>query len=336
MFKITFLGLENSISSFITGPLDLFYHTGRIWNVINGNQEEPIFETELVSIDGNPITCHNGISIQPKSSIFDSKEPDLIVISSASFDIDWTLKKYKPVFPYLQEHYKKGTPVASLCIGAFLIAEAGLLEEKKASTHWGFCNLFEEMYPRVKLNRQELISEDSGIFTSGGANSGLDLTLYLIEKFSGHNQAVNVAKSFVLEPGRHWQSPFSKFIGRRSHKDKEILIVQEWIESNCNRLLQFNEIAEKLAMSQRTLNRRFKEATGLSPVDYLQNARIESAKIFLETGNETVQEITYLVGYEDISFFRKVFKKITGTSPNQYRQMYKSQNQFQKLNLANS
>ncbi|HMV41838.1 MAG TPA: helix-turn-helix domain-containing protein [Leptospiraceae bacterium] len=329
MFKITFLGLEDSISSFITGPLDLFYHTGRIWNVINGDKEDPFFEVELVSLDGKKITCQNGITLQPKCSIFDSVEQDLIVISSSSFDIGWTLEKYKPVLPYLRSQFEKGIPVASLCIGAFLIAEAGLLNGRKASTHWGFCNLFEEMYPQVKLCREELISEDTGVFTSGGANSGLDLTLYLIEKFSGHSQAMNVAKSFVLELGRHGQAPFSKFIGRRSHSDKEMLIAQEWIENNCNRLLSFNEISEKLVMSQRTLNRRFKEATGLSPVDYLQNVRIESAKIFLETGNDTVQEIAYLVGYEDISFFRKVFKKITGITPNQYRQMYRVRNQIQ-------
>lgn len=323
MKKVTFLGLENSISSFITGPMDLFYHTGRIWNAINGNSEEPVFDAELVSLDGKQITCHNGIVLSPKKSIFDSEKPDLIVISSASFDIEWTLKKYRPVIPFLQEKHGQGIPIASLCIGAFLLADSGLLDGKKASTHWGFCNLFEEMYPNVRLDKRGLISEDSGLFTSGGANSGLDLTLYLIEKFSGHDAAVNLAKSFVLEPNRYWQSPFSKFIGRRNHNDKEIFFAQEWIEKNYTQSQQFNELAEKLGMSQRNLNRRFKEATGISPVDYLQFTRIESAKIYLERGNETVQEITYLVGYEDISFFRKVFKKIAGVSPNQYRQMYR-------------
>jgi transcriptional regulator GlxA family with amidase domain len=322
--KVTFLGLENSIGSFITGPMDLFYHSGRIWNAINGLAEEPRFDVELVSLDGKPITCHNGIVVNPHRSVFEVKETDLIIISSSSFDIPWTLERYKDTIPFFQDQHSKGVPVASICIGAFLLAETGLLDDKRASTHWGFSNLFEEMYPDVKLERNDTVTDDQNIFTSGGANSGLDLALYLVEKLCGHDTASNLARSFVIEPNRQYQSPFSRFMGRRKHNDDDILHIQKWIESNYNQPFSVTEFSDKLGMSSRNLTRRFSTATGITPVEYIQLTRMEASKIELEKGNHNIQEIALMVGYEDVSFFRKVFKKIVGVSPYQYRQMFKA------------
>jgi transcriptional regulator GlxA family with amidase domain len=221
----------------------------------------------------------------------------------------------------VQQH-KTGAEVVSLCIGAFLLASTGLLNGKKCSTHWRSANEFRAMFPDVTLVDDKIITEEQGIYSSGGANSYWNLLLYLLEKFTDREIAITAAKVFAVEIDRKSQSPFIMFKGQNTHNDEPVKKAQQYIENNVADKISVEELAFKYALGRRNFERRFKKATNNTPVEYIQRVKIEAAKKSLETSRKNVNEVMYDVGYSDTKAFRTVFKKITGLSPLQYRNKY--------------
>jgi transcriptional regulator GlxA family with amidase domain len=239
-----------------------------------------------------------------------------------SGNLENAIKLNQDFLPWIQKHYKGGSEVASLCLGAFILASTGLLNGKSCSTHWLFANEFRTMFPEIDLVDNKVITEQNGIYSSGGANSYWNLLLHLVEKYTSRELAILASKFFVLDIDRQSQSPFAIFKGQKVHDDLEIKQAQEHIESNFQEKITVDELADKYNIGRRTFEIRFKKATHNSVVEYMQRVKIEAAKKQLEVGRNSVNEVMYDVGYTDIKAFRDVFKKITGMSPIDYRTKY--------------
>jgi transcriptional regulator GlxA family with amidase domain len=319
--KVTILGLYHSMATTIFGPMDILNQAGRLWNRVNNSPQTPFFDVSIASPDGQPIKCTNNVLIQPHCSIKEINETDLIIIASATY-IKKILKKNPELVPWLLQQYNQGAQIASICTGVFLLAETGLLDGKSATLHWGFTEMFKQQYPGINLKQDKMFIDQGDLYCSAGVNAGLDLTLYLVEKFCGRQTAVKCAKTMVLDLGRKLQTPYDSCLFSKNHDDSLIVKAQGWIEKNHTQSVDYDLLARKYNMSRRSLERRFKQAIGMTPLAYLQQIRVKTAKHLLEEGIHTFNEITYQVGYEDIAFFRKIFIRLTGLRPKEYQQRF--------------
>ena len=321
MKKVTILGTYNTMATTLFGPMDILNQAGRLWNRVNHSPPMPCFDVTIASADGEPIRSANNIHIQPHCGIADIEQTDLIIISSATY-IEKILAKNPELIPWLRGHYEKGAHVASICTGVFLLAETGLLNGKSATLHWGFTDMFRKRYPRVKLEHDRMFIDHGRLYCSAGVSAGLDLTLYLVEKFCGRRVAIESAKTMVLDMGRQSQAPYAYFLAPIDHGDPLVVKAQKWMAAHQTEQIDYEMLARKFRISRRSLERRFKQAVGVSPLGYLQKLRVEFAKRLLEEGTRTFNEITYQVGYEDISFFRKIFIRLTGLKPKEYQHRF--------------
>ncbi|MBI9075939.1 MAG: helix-turn-helix domain-containing protein [Desulfatibacillum sp.] len=319
---ITIYIYENALSSTITGPMDLFSSAGIMWNYFMDQEIDPHFMVELASIDGRPVRCFNNLTIEAHKSIDEVEETDLILVPAVADDIDRALGDNRKAFPWLAAHGKKGTLLASVCTGAFLLAESGVLDGRKAATHWAYAGMFRERYPNVRLETRPLVTRDGNTICTAGSSSWGELSLYLVQAFCGKQVAVECSKSLLLDMSRTQQAPYGVLTLPNHHQDQEILKIQEWLQGHYREKISLDDLASRFSMSERTFKRRFKKATGGSPLGYLQKVRIEAAKGYLEQSNRTLEEVVFNSGYEDVSFFRKLFKRHTGLSPNEYRKHF--------------
>ncbi|WP_022850829.1 GlxA family transcriptional regulator [Limisalsivibrio acetivorans] len=318
MRNITILLHDNVMLSSLALPLDIFNAAGVFWNMLNEKEPTPFFKVKTVTFDGNPVRTYFGTDVKPDMSIHEAEESGTIIIPPS--DADLTLAP--ETISWLIESHQKGVHIASFCLGTFLLAQTGLLKNKHATTHWGYADRFRQQYPNIKLDTDQLITDEGDLFTAGGANAGGDLALYLIAKYVEKEAAFQTAKVMVMDMDRSSQAPYLMFRIEKIHGDKEVLKIQNWLEKNFRNPISVDLLADKAAMTRRTFERRFKNATGYSPLRYIQRIRIEHAKQLLEKGGTTFDEITYTVGYEDSSTFGKIFKLATGLSPNSYKKRY--------------
>ncbi|HRF16745.1 MAG TPA: helix-turn-helix domain-containing protein, partial [Chitinophagaceae bacterium] len=227
--------------------------------------------------------------------------------------------------PWIIHQYNKGAEVASLCIGAFLFAATGLLDGKRCSTHWSRSNEFRKMFPRTELVDSCIITEEQGLYTSGGANSYWNLLVYLVEKYTDRATAILAARYFAVEIDRDSQAAFMLFNGQRTHEDEEIKKAQDFIEEHYNDKLSVDQLAGHFAIGRRSFERRFKKATSNTVVEYIQRVKMEAAKRSFETSRKNISEVMLDVGYTDTKAFRTIFRKITGLTPVEYRNKYNKQ-----------
>ncbi len=321
MKRVTILGLRDTSASIVAGPLDIFIYAGTLWNGIFGEPMTPFFDVEVVSLDGGPIKCIGGLEIHAQRDIASVHDTDLLVIPSV-MNIKQTLAREGDVVPWIKEKYDRGAHIAAICTGTFVLAETGLLDGKIATTHWGNTEEFRHRYPKVMLQPEKLVTDSGDIFTAGGSNACFDIGLYLVRKYCGEDVTRKLAKTFLHDMDRTSQAPWTAFQSQRAHTDKEIRRAQEQLENHYSEQYNFDDFAREAGMSRRTFERRFKAATGDSPLQYLQRVRVEAAKQILETENRNFDEIAYAVGYEDRSFFSKVFTQISGLTPKAYRQKW--------------
>jgi transcriptional regulator GlxA family with amidase domain len=247
---------------------------------------------------------------------------DLIFIPAIHGQFLKAVDDNKEFIPWIVQQFNNGAEVASLCIGSFFLAATGLLKGKQCATHWRYANEFRALYPEINLMDDKIITDDNGIYTSGGAYSYLNLLIYMIEKFAGRDVAILISKAFGIDFDRTVQSPFIIFQGQKAHEDETVKQAQEYIEKNFEEKITVDQLAGAFAVGRRSLERRFKKATCNTVTEYIQRVKIEAAKKDLETGRKNVMEVMYDVGYSDVKAFRSIFKKITGLSPIEYRNKY--------------
>ncbi len=282
----------------------------------------PIFEVEYVGLHEYVSANSGECTLKTSRLLQDVTETDLLIIPPTFGDTAKGIAANAEANPYFKTLYSKGSSLASLCIGAFLLAETGLLSGKKCSTHWAYINEFKARYADVEVEDGAIITEHDNIYSSGGANSLWNLLLYLIEKYSDRETAIMVSKYFALDIGRDSQSQFAIFRGQKNHGDEGIHKVQDYIEEHYEDKITIDSLANLINTGRRTFERRFKEATNNTPIEYIQRVRIEAAKKSFEASRKNVSEIMFDVGYTDTKAFRDTFKKITGLTPIEYRNKF--------------
>jgi transcriptional regulator GlxA family with amidase domain len=329
MQTVSIIGFNGALASAITGIIDLFRLAGVTWARINNEEPTPRFTTRLLTFDGQPFRCINGITLLPDGSLTDpayaSEDHGLVMIPTIGAPIPQVLADNRGLVDWLAQSSQQNTGqvrLASNCTGAFLLAEAGLLDGRQATTHWGFSQQFRQRYPNVDLRPEKLITVDEPVACAGGGMAWWDLGIYLVERYAGTQTARELAKSFVIDAGRTSQAPYSALQARRYHSDQAILRLQEWLDQHYRQPVTLQTLAGLSGLTERSLIRRFKAATGDTPTSYLQVLRIESARQYLEQSRLSVDAITRQIGYEDVSSFSRLFRKHTGLAPGAYRSRF--------------
>lgn len=319
MKNISILVPESCVMQAIVDPRYLFTTVNQFLAV---KGKSPLFNVQLVGAKKEIRLNEGQFSVYTDQLLKDVKKTDLVVIPALFGDMQIAIDKNEVLLPWIREQHGKGAEVASLCVGAFLLASTGLLNGKKCSTHWGFTNEFRSMFPEVEVVDGSIITEENRIYSSGGANSYWNLLLYLVEKYTNRETAILASKYFAIDIDRDSQSAFAMFKGQKEHTDTEIKKAQEFIEKNYMDKISVDQLADKFAIGRRSFERRFKKATNNTVVEYLQRVKIEAAKRSFESSRKNINEVMFDVGYTDTKAFRDVFKKITGLTPIEYRNKY--------------
>ncbi|HMK05570.1 MAG TPA: helix-turn-helix domain-containing protein [Ferruginibacter sp.] len=322
MKNVTILVPETAVVEAVADPHYLFKAVNQF---LQSAGKAPLFNVQLVGLTKEIKLSNSLFTVHVDAVLKDVKKTDLIFIPALSGDMETALKLNKDFIPWIVDQYTNGAEVASLCIGAFLLASTGLLNGKKCSTHWLSANEFRNMFPDVDLVDGSIITEEHGIYSSGGANSYWNLLLYLVEKYTDRDTAILASKFFAIDIDRESQAAFMMFQGQKEHEDTSILKAQEFIETNYQEKITVDELADKFAIGRRSFERRFRKATNNTVVEYMQRVKIEAAKRSFESSRKNINEVMFDVGYTDTKAFRTVFKKITGLTPIEYRNKYNKQ-----------
>jgi transcriptional regulator GlxA family with amidase domain len=317
--KVSILVPENAVMQAIADPQYLFSAVNQFMTIAG---KKPLFNVQLVGMK-KQIKINDGLfSINISQLLKEVKKTDLVIIPALFGDMKTAIASNKNALSWIKEQYNNGAEVASLCVGAFLLASTGLLNGKKCSTHWGFQNEFRDMFPEVEVLEGSIITEEHRIYTSGGANSYWNLLLYLVEKYTDRETAILASKYFAIDIDRESQTTFAMFKGQKNHTDKAVRKAQEYIEQHYQEKISIDDLTELVSVGRRSFERRFKLATNNTMLEYIQRIKVEAAKRSFENSRKNMNEVMFDVGYTDTKAFRSVFKKITGLTPIEYRNKY--------------
>jgi transcriptional regulator GlxA family with amidase domain len=319
MKKVAILVPESSVIQAIADPQYCFSAVNRF---LASSGQTPLFALTLIGQTTEVKLAGGYYSVFADKTIADEGQYDLVIIPALFGDIQAALGLNRHFIPWLNRQYAGGAELASLCVGAFLLASTGLLDGKKCSTHWGFIHEFKSMFPTVNVQDGAIVTEESGLYSSGGANSYWNLLLHLTEKFGGRQIAVLVSKYFAVDINRNSQAAYTLFKAQMEHADDAVKEAQSFIEDNIEARFTVDDVAERVSVGRRSLERRFKQATHNSVFEYIQRVKMEAAKRQFETGAKTIHEVMNEVGYGDTKAFRTTFKKLTGLTPLDYKKKY--------------
>ncbi len=320
--NISILVPETAVVEAVADPRYMFTMANQ---VLQASGKLPLFNVQLVAAKKEIKLEKSLFAVHADALLQDVEKTDLVVIPALSGDMEIALTKNKKLIPWIVEQYKSGAEVASLCLGAFLLASTGLMNGKKCSTHWVLANQFRTMFPDVELVDGFIITDEDGLYSSGGANSYWNLLLHLLEKYTDRDTAIFVSKYFAIDIDRDSQSAFMLFNGQRNHEDNDIKVAQDFIEAHFADKITVDQLADICTIGRRSFERRFKKATNNTVVEYIQRVKMEAAKRSFESSRKNINEVMFDVGYTDTKAFRTVFKKITGLTPVEYRNKYNKQ-----------
>lgn len=325
MTRIAIVALPFCHGSGVIGVMDFFAAANFCDRA--ANRTAPRFDCQIVTVDNQPVHSYSGIAIAPTVQ-WQDYPADVIIVGSAmeavlgDRHIDTALSQSRPLHAWLQAAVDRGAIVASVCTGSFVLAEAGLLDQQVATTHWRAAPAFRRRYPTLRLESDQLLVDNGQIICAGGATSFVDLCLYLVERLGSPALAMACSKLLILDARRSEQTPYMSFYGSRAHQDEVIGDIQGWLEQHYADAIHIDDLAERAHLGPRTFKRRFKEATGETPLSYLQHLRIEAAKHGLESSRRQTAQIIWDVGYEDASSFRRLFKRNVGCTMEEYRRRF--------------
>ena len=306
----------------VVGPYEVFTSAGVLWNTLRGEEGTSFFKVITASVDGKAVRFDGGVTIKPDRSIASIRSTDLIFIPSIGLNLEKVLRHNRSMIPFLRHQARKGAVIAGVCTGVAMLAEAGLLDGRPATTHWALADKYRQRYPDVDWKPELFITESDNIYCGGGVYASLDLCLYLVERLAGYEIAKQTGRALLIDSPRTWQASFSAPLLNQQHHDNKIREAQNYLHEFFNAQFTMDELAQRIGMSTRNFTRRFKSATGKTPLSYLHTLRINCARQLLETDYKSVQQVCFEVGYEDMPFFRSVFKRHTGLSPREYRERF--------------
>ena len=320
--EVTVILLDGGYASTAIGPLEVFHSAGLLWNWLKGEPHEPRFRVRVASPGGRMVKSLCDLGIKPHCALEDVDRTDIVVISASGWELQDKIMKNTAIIDWLKKMHAQGAYLASVCSGAAYVAETGLMDGREATTHWGVVDMLRERYPKVRWKPEHFVTEDSRICCSGGVYASIDISLYLVEKFCGHEIALKTAKSLLVGLPRTSQSGYAVAPLSRPHSDTRIRKAEEYMRTHLRDDVGIEALAKRCAMSARTFIRRFKAATGRLPGEYTQMMRISAAREMLEKDGASVQEVSERVGYADQNFFRALFKRHTGMTPAEYRSRF--------------
>lgn len=319
MLDVTVVLLDDGPSSTAIVPIEIFHSAGALWNELHGRPTAPAFRVTTASLDGGAVRSPKGLAIQPETSIGAVKRTDIVIVPTSGLQLDAKLLENSALLPWLRQHYAAGAYLVGVCMGAAYLAEAGLLDGRMATTHWALGDDFARRYPQVNWRPDLFVTEDQRLLCSGGVYASVDVSLYLVEKLCGHEIAVQCAKSLLLPMPRMHQSGYAVLPLSPPHADDRIRAVEAYLQRNYRDPISTDALARQAGLGARTFLRHFKAATGRHPAAYLQAVRIQTAKAMLERDGAPIQSVSSAVGYDDVAFFRMLFKRSTGMTPAEYR-----------------
>jgi transcriptional regulator GlxA family with amidase domain len=333
VLDVTVVLLEAGYASTAIGPIEVFHSAGLLWNWLHGEQQAPRFRVRVASIDGRAVESLCGLGLVPSCAIGDIRRTDIVILPASGWDVQERIARHTALLPWLRKCYARGATIAGICTGAAFLAECGLLDGRRATTHWGVADVLRQRYPKVDWQTDQFVTEDGRLLCSGGVYAAIDLSLYLVEKHCGHEIALQCAKSLLLGMPRSRQSGYAVVPLSPPHSDERIRQTEQYLQTHYDRSVSIEQMAVRAGLGARTFMRRFKAATGRLPGAYLQLLRVSAAKELLEHGAASIERVSAKIGYEDVAHFRSLFKRHTGMTPAQYRERF-AQMRFERGELA--
>lgn len=325
--EVLIVAVAETAGSALYGMLDVLLAAGNIWQaLVREAEQQHLFNVRIVSPDGQPFSCGHHIPVTPDCAVSDDPRADIVILPELWLGPDDVIQgRYPALMDWLRQQYKQGSYLYSACSGAVMLAESGLLNGCPATSHWGYQDLFSQQYPQVQFQPEPnlVFADPAGrIVTAGGTTSWHDLAIHIISRHASAGEAMRIASVYLLKWHGEGQLPYAALVRSAPHADSVVRQCEDWLKEH---YLSSNAIVRLVARSQvpeRSLKRRFKAATGCTLIEYLQRLRIEQAKRLLETAELPVDDISIEVGYEDASFFRRLFKRLSGLTPSQYRRLF--------------
>ncbi len=319
---VTILALPGALGAAIAIPLDMLQAANDVARAKRNRNAQ--VEIEVVGVPDRKIALLGGLEIECNCSLDELQRTDLVFIPGVWGSIQRSVGQNKPLLQWLRQAWSDGTTLCAITTGSHFLAAAGLLDGKTATTHWHYFDQFQQFYPRVKLQRTRFITRAAGMYCTGSVNAVRDIMLHFIARTHGETIAGVIAQHFTHELKQSYEAMLLSKDQHSSHHDETIIKVQEWLQDNYPQAIQIDEIAARFQMSVRSLNRRFKTASNITPLQYLQSLRIEHAKDLLKQSNLSIAEVADRVGYQDASYFTGLFKKLNAVTPNQYRSLVRN------------
>ncbi|HYG90750.1 MAG TPA: helix-turn-helix domain-containing protein [Azospirillum sp.] len=310
--------------SIIYGVFDTLWAAGTF---LKNPPGEPLFEPRIVGAAHEPLELITGVSIVPQDSIDDIERTDVVFVPNVIVLTPEELHALdRRLIAWIAKMHRQGALICSACGGSLVLAEAGLLFGRETTTHWSHVPVFRREFPDVRLREDRILvqtGDGHSIVACGGASSWQDLALLLIAKYGGSEEAIRISRLFLYQWHREGQLPYASMAANVNHGDGVVLKCQTWLAENYERADVVSEMVRMSGLPKRTFDRRFKAATGYSPLAYVQTLRVEEAKQILETGAMAVDAIGREVGYESAASFRRLFRRLAGMSPGDYRRKFR-------------
>ena len=321
------VAVPETAGSALYGMVDVLSATGNIWQTLaRSGTPQTLIRPRIISTSCQPFQCNNRIPVQADLQIGDDPRPDILILPELWLSPEENLNgRYPELMAWIRKKYAEGVFLYSACSGSLMLAESGLLDGHDATSHWGYEQLFRNSYPEVNFHAEANLAfaDTAGrIVTAGGTTSWHDLVIHIIARHISPGEAIRIAKVYLLKWHSEGQRPYTPLIRRTLHADSMVRACEEWLGEHFSEHNCISQLVEFAGIPERSLKRRFKSATGSSLIDFIQNLRVEEAKRLLETDNRAVEEISAVIGYEEPAFFRRLFKRITGVTPSQYRRMF--------------
>jgi transcriptional regulator GlxA family with amidase domain len=322
MLVVAIPALAGTASLGTAGLMDTLNKADLSWSLETGTDSARLFDVRLVGLNRRPVVCRDGVRLYPTVTAPEMTAPDLVVVPGLDDDLIPSFELNRRWVPWIEQCHRAGARIASSCSGAFLVADSGVLRGRTTTTHWMYADELHRRYPNIDVRVDRMIIDHGDVVTSGGATSFLNLVIYLLERFGGHDRANLAAKVLLVDGHRPSQLPYVAALPGRFHDDMLIHEIQQHVDSHLDQPLRISELANQFGLSARTLSRRFESATGRGPQSYLQHVRVQHAKRLLETTGDSIDEIRRHIGYDDPAAFRRAFKQATNLSPSDYRSAY--------------
>jgi transcriptional regulator GlxA family with amidase domain len=323
------VAVPETAGSALYGMVDVLASAGNLWQQLVGVEPDTkLITPRIASPLNNEFVCGNGIPVMPELFINDHPTAEIVILPELWLAPDEDLKgRYPGLMDWIRQCFRDGASIYSACSGAIMLAETGLLDGRKATSHWGYQNLFRTSYPNVRFEPEPNLcfADPSGrIVTAGGTSSWHDLAIHIISRHCSTGEALRIAKVYLLKLHSEGQLPFETLVRHVPHADAVVRSCELWLGDHFREAEPVARVVAHAGIPERTVKRRFKAATGTTLMDYVQNLRIEEAKRQLETSKTAFDKIAAEVGYENLGFFRRLFKRRTGLTPSNYRKMFQS------------